>query len=270
VAVCLEEKASMQQKLNEKKKLEARSKRGKSKAVSTNPMAIPSKKIKIAGEGLRLSDGKKVPGYIASKKKAAPQTTAKQLLANGGSAHNSLADLFKRELSSRNKDETAMMRVVSVDTCNFTRGDHEIVGYKQVVFLNGIRGNDKNMDQVIIYNFDVVNNALRAAIQMLNFEARGIKINPTLIAERSPALFWSLVFEYEDKKIPFHQMLSEGLPNNDWTHLADGRVRKQSAKAMKNQRQETKVAAINVVPAMLCHDSLFRQAMLLISKKSAV
>ena len=70
-AVRLEEKASRQQQLNEKKKLETRSKRGKAEAASTNPMAIPSKKIKIAGEGLRLSDGKKVPGDIASKKRAA-------------------------------------------------------------------------------------------------------------------------------------------------------------------------------------------------------
>ena len=116
-------------------------------AASTNPMAIPSKKIKIAGEGLRLSDGKKVPG-----------------VANGGSANTPLADLFKGELSSWKKDEKAMMRVASVDSCNFTfenfpnkgvtGGDHEIVGYKQVVFLNGIEEN-KNMDRVIIYNFDV-------------------------------------------------------------------------------------------------------------------
>ena len=106
--------------------------------------------------------------------------------------------------------------VASVDSCNFTfencpnegvtGKDHETVGYKQVVFLNGIEEN-KNMDQVIMYNFDVVKNALRAAIQMLNFDARGIKINPTLIAEFSPALFWSLVFEYQDKKIPLHQMI---------------------------------------------------------------
>ena len=104
-----------------------------------------------------------------------------------------------------------MMRVASVDSCNFkfencpnegvTGGDHEIVGYKQVVFLNGIEENDENMDRVIIYNFDVVKNALRAAIQMLHFDGRGIKINPTLIAERSPALFCSLVFEYKDKNL---------------------------------------------------------------------
>ena len=87
-------------------------------------MAIPSKKIKIAGEGRRLSDGKKVPG-----------------VANGGSAKIPFADLFKGELSSRKKDQKAMMRVASVDSCNYTfenctnegvtGGDHEIVGYKQ-------------------------------------------------------------------------------------------------------------------------------------------
>ena len=105
-------------------------------------MAIPSKKIKIVGEGLRLSNGKKVPG-----------------VANGGSAKIPLADLFKGELSSRKKDQNAMMRVASVDSCNYTfqnctnkgvtRGDHAIVGYKQLVFLNGIEEN-KNMDQVIV------------------------------------------------------------------------------------------------------------------------
>ena len=113
------------------------------------------------------------------------------------------ADLFKGELSSRKKDQKAMMRVASVDSYNYTfenctnkgvtGGNHEIVGYKQVVFLNGIEEN-KNMDRVIIYNFDVVKNALIAAIETLNFNGRGIKINPTLIAELSPALFWSLVF----------------------------------------------------------------------------
>ena len=257
-AVCNEVKASSKQKREKKKKLEARSERGKAKAALTNPMAIPSKKIKIAGEGLRLSDGKKVPG-----------------VANGGSAKIPFADLFKGELSSRKKDQKAMMRVASVDSCNYTfencpnegvtGGDHETVGYKQVVFLNGIEEN-KNMDQVIIYNFDVVKNALIAAIETLNFDGRGIKINPTLIAEYSPALFWSLVFEYQDKKIPLHQMLSEVIPNNDWTHLADGRVRKQSAKAMENQRQETEVAADTMSPAMVVHDALFRQAMSLISK----
>ena len=59
-------------------------------------------------------------------------------------------------------------------------------------------------------------------------------------------------------------MLSE--PNNDWTHLADGRVRKQSAKVMEKQRQETEVAADTMSPAMVVCDSLFRQAMSLISK----
>jgi len=83
-AVRNEVKASSKQKREEKKKLEARSERGKAKAASDNPMAIPSKKIKIAGEGLRLSDGKKVPG-----------------VANGGSAKILFADLFKGELSSR-------------------------------------------------------------------------------------------------------------------------------------------------------------------------
>ena len=57
VAVRNEEEASKKQKHDKKKKLEARSERGKAKAASANPMAIPSKKIKIAGEGLRLSDG---------------------------------------------------------------------------------------------------------------------------------------------------------------------------------------------------------------------
>ena len=185
------------------------------------------------------------------------------------------ADLFKGELSSRKKDENAMMRVASVDSCNFTfdncpnegvtGGDYETVGYKQVVFLNGIEEN-KNMDWVIIYNVDVVKNGLRAAIETVNFDGHGIKINPTLIAEISPALFWSLVFEYQDTKIPLHQMLLEVLPNNDWTHLADGRVRKQSAKAMEKQRQETEVAADTMAPAMVVRDSLFRQAMSLISK----
>ena len=85
-AVGNEVKASSKQKREKKKKLEARSKRGKAKTASTNPMAIPSKKIKIAGDGLRLSDGKKVPEDIASKKKAVQQTTANNLLANGGSA----------------------------------------------------------------------------------------------------------------------------------------------------------------------------------------
>ena len=257
-AVRNEVKASSKQKREEKKKLEARSERGKAKAASDNPMAIPSKKIKIAGEGLRLSDGKKVPG-----------------VANGGSAKIPFADLFKEELSSREKDQKAMMRVASVDNCNYTfencpnegvtGGNLEIVGYKKVVFLNGIEEN-KNVEEVIIYNFDVVKNALIGAIEMATLDGLGMKINPTLIAEYSPALFWSLVFEYQDKKIPLHQMLSEVVPKYDWTHLADGRVRKQSAKAMENKRQEMEVAADTMSPAMVVHEALFRQAMSLISK----
>ena len=250
--------AAVQQKREKKNKLEARSERGKAKAALTNPMAIPSKKIKIAGEGLRLSDGKKVPG-----------------VANGGSAKIPFADLFKEELSSREKDQKAMMRVASVDNCNYTfencpnegvtGGNLEIVGYKKVVFLNGIEEN-KNVEEVIIYNFDVVKNALIGAIEMATLDGLGMKINPTLIAEYSPALFWSLVFEYQDKKIPLHQMLSEVIPKYDWTHLADGRVRKQSAKAMENKRQEMEVAADTMSPAMVVHEALFRQAMSLISK----
>jgi len=257
-AVCNEVKASSEQKREKKKKLEARSERGKAKAASANPMAIPSKKIKIAGEGLRLSDGKKVPG-----------------VANGGSAKIPFADLFKEELSSREKDQKAMMRVASVDNCNYTfencpnegvtGGNLEIVGYKKVVFLNGIEEN-KNVEEVIIYNFDVVKNALIGAIEMATLDGLGMKINPTLIAEYSPALFWSLVFEYQDKNIPLHQMLSEVVPKYDWTHLADGRVRKQSAKAMENKRQEMEVAADTMSPAMVVHEALFRQAMSLISK----
>jgi len=257
-AVCNEVKASSEQKREKKKKLEARSERGKAKAASANPMAIPSKKIKIAGEGLRLSDGKKVPG-----------------VANGGSAKIPFADLFKGELSSREKDQKAMMRVASVDNCNYTfencpnegvtGGNLEIVGYKKVVFLNGIEEN-KNVEEVIIYNFDVVKNALIGAIEMATLDGLGMKINPTLIAEYSPALFWSLVFEYQDKNIPLHQMLSEVVPKYDWTHLADGRVRKQSAKAMENKRQEMEVAADTMSPAMVVHEALFRQAMSLISK----
>ena len=77
-------KASKKQKLDKKKKPEGRSKRGKVKAALTNPMAIPSNKIKIAGEGLHLSDGKKVPGDIVSKKKVAHrllQTICLQMVA---------------------------------------------------------------------------------------------------------------------------------------------------------------------------------------------
>ena len=61
-------------------------------------------------------------------------------------------------------------------------------------------------------------------------------------------------------------MLLEVLTKDDWTHLDDGRVRKQSTKAMENQRQETEVAANTMSPAMVVHDALFRQAMSLISK----
>ena len=254
-------------------------------AASTNPILLGngdsapetrSEQIVIPGGGFRLSDGKKVPGDIASKKKAAPQTTANNLLATDDSAQKSLVDLFKGELSIRKKDEKVMMRVLSVENCSFefencpnegvTGGGDEILGYKQVIFLKGIEANDKHMDQVIIYKIHVVKNALRAAIQMLTFAGRGIKINPTLIAERSPALFWSLVFEYKDKKISVEKMLSEGLPNYDWKHLAESRVRKQSAKAIENQRQETEEAAITLAPAMVVHNSLFRRAMSLICK----
>ena len=55
--------------------------------------------------------------------------------------------------------------------------------------MKGIEGNDKNTDFVHIYKLDVVKNALKATIKMLSFEGSGIKINPTLIAERFPALF---------------------------------------------------------------------------------
>ena len=113
------------------------------------------------------------------------------------------------------------------------------MGYKQVVFLNGIEEN-KNMDRVIIYNFDVVKNALSAAIKTLNFKGHGIKINPTLIAERSPALFWSLVFEYKDKKISVEKMLSEGLPNYDWTHLTESRVRNKTQRRLRTKGKKQK------------------------------
>ena len=86
MAVFNEVEASNEQKREKKKKLEARSESGKAKAALTNPMAISSKMIKIAGEGLPLSDGKKVPG-----------------VANGGSANIPLADLFKGELSSNDE-----------------------------------------------------------------------------------------------------------------------------------------------------------------------
>ena len=65
------------------------------KAAINNPMVIQSKKIKIAGEGLRLSDGKKVPGDIASKKKAAQQNNGNNLMASGSSATNSSANSLK-------------------------------------------------------------------------------------------------------------------------------------------------------------------------------
>ena len=90
----------------------------------------------------------------------------------------------------------AMMRVASVDSCNYTfencinegvtGGDHEIVGYKQVVFLNGIEEN-KNMDRVIIYNLDVVKNASRAVIETLNFDGHSIK-------QKSPPLCFGIWF----------------------------------------------------------------------------
>ena len=105
---------------------------------------------------------------------------------------------------------------------------------------------------------------------MLSFEGSGIKINPTLIAERSPALFWPLVFQYKEKKIPCHQMLLEILTKDDWTHLDDGRVRKPSMKAMENQRQETEEAVDTVVFAMVVHDPRFKQAMSLITETNAV
>ena len=64
------------------------------------------------------------------------------------------------------------------------------MGYKQVVFLNGIE-ESKNMDWVIIYNFDVVKNALIAAIEMATFDGRGIKINQTLIAIKTTgSIIW--------------------------------------------------------------------------------
>ena len=107
-------------------------------------------------------------------------------------------------------------------------------------------------------------------IKMLSFEGSGIKINPTLIAERSPALFWSLVFQYQEKKIPCHQMISGVLPKDDWTHLDDGRVRKQSTKAMENQRHETEEDVVTMVPTLVVHYSRLKQEMLLISKQNAV
>jgi hypothetical protein len=197
-------------------------------------------------------------------------------MASGSSATNSSSNSLKGELLIRKKDEMARMRVASVDCFRFTfencenkgvsGGNHEIVGYKKVVFLKEIKGNDKNTDFVHIYELDVGKNALKATIKMLSFEGSGIKINPTLIAERSPALFWSLVFQYQEKKIPCHQMLLEVLTKDDWTHLDDGRVRKPSAKAMENQRQETEEAVDTVVSAMVVHDPRFKQAMSLITE----
>ena len=66
----MQENISRQEKLKEKKKQEARSNRGKTKAAINNPMAIQSKKIKIADEGLCLSDRKKVSWDVVSKKEA--------------------------------------------------------------------------------------------------------------------------------------------------------------------------------------------------------
>ena len=158
-----------------------------------NPMAIQN-----------LSNGKKVPGDITTKKMAAQQNDGNNLMASGSSATNSSSNTLKGELLIRKKDEMARTRVTSVDCFRFafencenkgvSGGNHEIVGYKQVVFLKEIEGNDKNTDFVHIYKFDVVKKALKAAIQMLSFEGRDIKINPTLIAERFPALCWTLFF----------------------------------------------------------------------------
>ena len=95
-------------------------------------------------------------------------------MASGSSDTNSLSNSFKGELIIQKKDEMARMRVLSVDCFKFTfencenkgvsGGNHEIVGYKQVVFLKEIEGNDKNTDLVHIYKFDVVQNALKALI----------------------------------------------------------------------------------------------------------
>ena len=88
-AVRLQENAARQEKLKEKKKQEARNNRDKTKAAMNNPMAIQNKKIKIAGEGLRLLDGKQVPGDITTKKMAAQQNNGNNLMASGSSATNS-------------------------------------------------------------------------------------------------------------------------------------------------------------------------------------
>ena len=275
-AVRFQENAARQEKLEEKKKQEVRTKRDKTKDAMNNPMAIQNKKIKIAGEGLRLSDGKKVTGDITTKKMAAQQNNENNLMASGSSTTNSLSNSLKGELLIRKEEEIARMRVASVDGCRFcfencenqgvSGGNHEIVAYKKVVFMKEIKGNVKNTDFVHIYKLDVVKNALKASIEMLSFEGIGLKINPTLIAERSPALFWSLVFQYKEKKIPCHRMLLEVLTKDDWTHLDDGRVRKPSAKAMENQRQETEEAVDTVVSVMVVHDPLFIQAMSLITE----
>ena len=119
-------------------------------AASANPILLGngdsapetrSEQIVIPGGGFRLSDGKKVPGDIASKKKATPQSTANNLLATDDSAQKSLVDLFKGELSIRKRDEKVMMRVLSVENCSFefencpnegvTGGGHEILGYNK-------------------------------------------------------------------------------------------------------------------------------------------
>ena len=84
-----------------------------------NPMAIQSKKIKITGEGLRLSNRKNVPVDITSKKKAVQQTNGNNLMASGSSATNSSANSLKGELLIWKKDEIARMRVASVDCFSF-------------------------------------------------------------------------------------------------------------------------------------------------------
>ena len=62
-------------------------------------------------------------------------------------------------------------------------------------------------------------------------------------------------------------MLSgKDLPNNDLTHIADGKLKKQSAKAMEKQRQETEVAAVTVTPAMVVHNSLLGPTAVLMKK----
>ena len=97
-AVRFQENAARQEKLEEKKKQEVRTKRDKTKDAMNNPMAIQNKKIKIAGEGLRLSDGKKVTGDITTKKMAAQQNNGNNLMASGSSTTNSLSNSLKGEL----------------------------------------------------------------------------------------------------------------------------------------------------------------------------